>query len=346
MNAKEGLAHWTRRLLAVVLYAAAFSALTTFFVPLALATAAFDLARGRPWTATRALAFFVWYLACELAGIAASLLIWIAGGTWAGGDRARFVDWNYHLQHWWARMLGRGAFRIFDIRLEVDDGGYRFGQRPVLVLVRHASTADTILAALLISVPHGTRLRYVLKRELLWDPCLDIVGNRLPNVFVNRDSAESAREVAAVADLARGMGNSDGVLIYPEGTRFSASKKQRIVAKLREQGREDAAVEAEKLRHVLRPRSGGTLALLEMAPQADVIFLAHTGFEGSASFDRFVNGGLIGKTVRAELRVVPAERIPAGVEARRAWLMDNWRMVDDFIERHASPAGGQDSPCS
>jgi 1-acyl-sn-glycerol-3-phosphate acyltransferase len=337
-------ATWTRRLLVIALYGAALSTLATFFLPLVGLAAAYDFVRGQPWTIVRTLIFFVWYLACELVGVAASLVLWIASGVWAGGDRERFLGWNYSLQHWWARMLGRGGFRIFDIRLapvepfvEAADGRrlpYRFGERPVLVFVRHASTADTILAAVLVSVPYGTRLRYVLKRELLWDPCLDIVGNRLPNVFVRRDSASTEREVAAVAALAHGLGRDDGVLIYPEGTRFSPSKKERIVAKLKEQAREEDAAEAEALRHVLRPRSGGPQALLEAAPEADVVFLAHTGFEGSASFDRFFNGGLIGKTVHAEIRVVRAADVPKAAEQRRAWMMEQWRRVDGFIDAH------------
>jgi len=327
---------WSRRLLVIVTYAAAFSTLTTFFGPLAVASAIYDRVRGQSWTVTRTLVFFLWYLGCELIGVVASLAIWLA--AWVGGGRERFVDRNFALQHWWARMLGRGGFRILDIRLDARESDYRFGETPLLVFVRHASTADTILAALLISVPHGTRLRYVLKRELLWDPCLDIVGNRLPNVFVLRDSGNTEREVASIAALARDLGPRDGVLIYPEGTRFSPAKKERIVAKLREQGREEAALEAESLRHVLRPRSGGALALLESAPHADVAFLAHTGFEGSASFDRFVNGGLIGKTVRAQLRVVRAADVPKGADSRRSWLMEQWRWVDRFIEEH------QDAP--
>ncbi|MFN2426158.1 MAG: lysophospholipid acyltransferase family protein [Candidatus Binatia bacterium] len=324
----------TRRILALALYAGAFTVLAWFIVPLLIAVATFDFLRGQPWTATRALAFFVWYLACELVGVTAGFLIWLASLGWAAGDPERYMDWNYALQNFWARMLGRGAFRIFGVRLELHGGEYRFGEAPIIVFVRHASVADTILAALLISVPHGTRLRYVLKQELLWDPCLDIVGNRLPNVFVRRDSAYTDREVAAVAGLARGLGPSDGVLIYPEGTRFSPSKKARIVEKLREQGRGDAAAEAEAFRHVLRPRSGGPFALLDVAPQADVVFLAHTGFEGSASFDRFFNGGLVGRTVHAELRVVKAADVPKDPKTRREWMMQNWHKVDEFIEKH------------
>lgn len=324
--------HWARRIVVVALYAAAFWLLTFAFLPLAALAAATDVVRRQPWTAVRALLFFVWYFACELVGVAASLALWVARRV--DRDDQRWVDRNYALQHWWASVLGRVAFRIFDVRLHVTGDGYRFGERPVLLFVRHASVADTILAALILSVPHGLRLRYVLKRELLWDPCLDIVGNRLPNVFVRRDSRESAGEIAAVGALARGLGPRDGVLIYPEGTRFTPGKKKRIIESLRRHGRHDAAREAEELRHVLRPRSGGALALLDAAPTADVVFLAHTGFEGSASFDRFASGALVGVTVHADLRVVAAEDVPTDPDGRRAWLRDQWRLVDDFVGRH------------
>jgi len=38
----------------------------------------------------------------------------------------------------------------------------------------------------------------VLKRELLADPCLDIVGNRLPNHFLDRHATDSGPELAAL----------------------------------------------------------------------------------------------------------------------------------------------------
>ena len=46
------------------------------------------------------------------------------------------------------------------------------------------------------------RLRYVLKHELRWDPCLDIVGWRLPNAFVRRGAQDTAGDVADGAQQA------------------------------------------------------------------------------------------------------------------------------------------------
>jgi 1-acyl-sn-glycerol-3-phosphate acyltransferase len=86
----------------------------------------------------------------------------------------------------------------------------------VIVLMRHASLADSLLPAVLLGT-RGLRLRYVLKRELLWDPCLDVVGQRLPNAFIRRGSGESDAEIDAIRALGRDLGDDEGVLIYPEG---------------------------------------------------------------------------------------------------------------------------------
>ena len=125
----------------------------------------------------RCVLFAVYYLACELVGLAVAGYLWITGGPWTGRDQQLYADRNFALQCWWARRLGLGSFRIFGIRLHVE-GERPTGERPVLVFIRHASMADTMLPALLISGERGIRLRYVLKRELLWDPCLDVVGHR------------------------------------------------------------------------------------------------------------------------------------------------------------------------
>ena len=64
------------------------------------------------------------------------------------------------------------------------------------------------------AIPFGVRLRYVLKKELLFDPCLDIVGNRLPNYFVDRGGQDSERARRGVAELVRDLGPDEGALIY------------------------------------------------------------------------------------------------------------------------------------
>lgn len=294
-------------------------ALITGLWPIAIALIpfAFVLDRVSPYALTRTLAFFVLYLTAELAGVIAAAALWLYP------SRARYLDRNYALQRWWTDLLFRGALRIFSMRLEVtgaDDA--RTG--PYLLLVRHASTADTVLPASLLANRFGLRFRYVLKRELLWDPCLDIVGNRLPNAFVDRSGAMREREVAAIRALAADLGARDAVLIYPEGTRFSPARLQRA----RERGIDGA----DRLTHTLPPRKAGPLALLAAAPGTDVVVLAHTGLEGARSFRELIRGGLVGATIRVSIWRVAAAAIPAGDDERLRWLVDQWLRVDTWVK--------------
>ena len=80
-------------------------------------------------------------------------------------------------------------------------------------------------------------------------------------------------------------------MIYIEGTRFSPQKRQRIIRSLATSGNSDALQRAERLTSILPPRPAGALALMRGAPQKDLLFCAHPGFEGSASFAKLFNGG-------------------------------------------------------
>jgi 1-acyl-sn-glycerol-3-phosphate acyltransferase len=171
------------------------------------------------------------------------------------------------------------------------------------------------------------RLRYVLKRELLVDPCLDLAGHWLPNRFVARDGADTAREVEAVRALKCGIGKDEGVLLYPEGTRFTVEKRRRVLERLAGAARE----RAERLQHVLPLRPGGALALLEAPPACDVLFIGHHGLEGFAHVADIMRGALVGRTVTLRFWRVPASSIPAGAEARRAWLEEEWQRMDDWL---------------
>lgn len=300
-----------------------------------LAASLVDLARGQAgtWPRTRALCFFGIYLACEVAGVGIAGLLGAAtlGGR-LGGSR-RFLAANAALQRGWTGALFKGAVRVFSMTVEVE-GIEHARTGPLLLFARHASTADTVLAAALVANPSRLLLRYVLKRELLWDPCLDIVGRRLPNAFVDRKAPRSTGEIDAVARLAVGLDESSAVLIYPEGTRFSPEKLARGVQALRERGKHDLADIASRFRHVLPPKLGGPLALLDAAPEVDLLFLEHTGLEDAASFSRFWRGGLVGKVLRVRLRRFDAKRVPVG--GRDAWLFARWAEVDAWIARSQS----------
>lgn len=319
---------WARRLITLPLYAL-LCLLLVATLPLLLGIAAVaDRVRGGSWPIVRCFTFFAFYLLCEVVGIGASFVAWVATG--GGAARNRFRAWNFALQCWWARTLLHGAERIFGMRLEVEEPP-NLGRGPIILFVRHASVGDTLLPAVLVSDRYGIVLRYVLKRELLWDPCLDIVGNRLLNCFVRRGSGESAREIELVQALMEDLGPQDGFLIYPEGTRFTPAKRRRLLARLAQKGDAAARAQAEALQHVLPPRLGGALALLARNAGADAVFCAHVGFEGAGSFKELLKGSLVNRLVRVRFWRIPYAEIPREAAAQTEWLYAQWTRIDDWI---------------
>ena len=298
---------------------------------LALAVA-MDIVRRRNAVALRSTALVTVCLSCEIMGIATS------GGLWVWRlirriEPERWTELHLQLETWWGTTLFWAVVRLFGLRVEVA-GDADLGRGPYLLLLRHSSTADTLIASALVTQPYGVRLRYVLKRENLWDPCLDIVGNRVPNVFVDRFSPDPAREVRSVQELASDLGSRDGVLIYPEGTRFSNAKRKRVLDSLEKRGDTTMLEYARSLTLVLPPRPGGTLGLLDAAPDADVVVCAHTGFEVTASLADIWEGALVNQVIRIEFRRIPRSEIPTDREAQIAWILEEWQRVDAWVESH------------
>ena len=295
--------------------------------PVLLAVAlVIDLFRSPRLPTVRLVLLALVYLACESAGILASGVLWIG----SIGDPARRLRWFHALQDEWAAAIFAAGRGIFGLRVEVEgDDSLRPG--PLVLLSRHASLVDTMLPAVHVARRHGMRLRWVLKQELLWDPCLDVVGHVLPNVFVRRGSGDSEREIEAVRALARDLGPDEGVLIYPEGTRHSPA----VAARARRSLGEADPARARRLgglRHVLPPRPGGTLAVLEACPPADVVILAHAGLEGAARLADVWHGSLIGRRIRLRFRRVPSSELPATAADRRQWLDEQWLALDQWVD--------------
>jgi 1-acyl-sn-glycerol-3-phosphate acyltransferase len=229
------------------------------------------------------------------------------------------LDWNHTLQRIWTNGFTRAGIALFSLRVTVE-GDYQLGKQPFILLARHTSLADTILVSWFLLVRNRIKARYVMKKELLWDPCLDIVGNRLPNCFIDRSTLNNSKEIDRIAMLADSLGPCEGVVMYPEGTRFSEKKRAQALQRLHRQGAEDFLLNAECLRHVLPPRLTGTMTLLEKAPNADVVFFAHTGFEGASSFADIFHGTMIGREIRFRYWAIPACEIPREVEAQKRWI--------------------------
>lgn len=286
-----------------------------------------DALAKRSFARTR---FYVWFGAMLFGQVWGGCLLF---GCWlfSGFGRAYHLNnrWSLDAERLWARWNSDVMAKLLRIRYQVE-GSELLRDGPTILLSRHASTADTILPIGLISSPHGVRLRIVLKEELLWAPIVDAIGHRMPFGFVRRGSTDTARELATCAAITAHMHSQESVLIFPEGTRFTADRRAALIEKLAHKNPEVAA-EARALTHVLPLRHPGTLALIEALPQADLVFCAHTGYEGAARLGDFANGAMLGATVRVKFWRIPAAHIPTDRPGRIALLNREWRKVNAFV---------------
>ncbi|HQR35598.1 MAG TPA: lysophospholipid acyltransferase family protein [Blastocatellia bacterium] len=324
---------WGRRAVTVTGYVLAWVFVSATLPVTLLLAFAVDAVRRNRLATVRALLMAAVFLSCEMVGIATSLLIWLFSFVWLGGDKDRYLRWNFNLQQWWIGTLFASAQRIYRLKLEVTGDNIETG--PVIVFIRHTSLADTMLPAALFSRQKGDKqglmLRYVLKRELLWDPCIDIVGNRIPNAFVERGTGNIAGGVAVVQRLMHGLTDRDGILIYPEGTRFTPEKRKRALARMAQRGESEIYKKACALNYVLPPRLGGPLSILELNEHADAVFCVHTGLEVANTARDLLSGNLVGRTIRAHCWRVPFADIPCDRETQTDWLYDHWTKVDEWV---------------
>ena len=317
---------------AVVLAFLAVAASLPATVPLCAIAALFPGSRG----ALRSLCFLTSYLAFEVMGLAACAWLWIQRRLgWR--DHASFIAGNYSLQRWWASGIKNSAARLFRVTFDIDGSDQLPG--PAILVARHASIADTVLPITLYAAPHDVRLRYVLKRELLWDPCLDIVGNRLPNVFIERGTGDP-QQAALVVALIQNLEPNGGVLIYPEGTRHTPAKREVQLA--RHQHDSERLQQLERWPDLLPPRMGGVRGLFTNNPGLDALFCAHVGFEGSTDVRSLISGAWMDTRVQVEFWRVPFADLPTEPDDVQPFMFSQWDRMQQTIKRLEAVAAPND----
>lgn len=267
----------------------------------------------------RLMAFGVCWCWIESGGVARAFGLWLRRRS---GDEAA----HYALMAWWSTSLIRAMRATTGLSPQIE-GLDELTAGDAIVLSRHASLGDSLLSGWAITQEAGLRPRYVLKKELLYDPCLDVVGLRVPNHFLDRGAADGGSELDALRALAHGVGPGIVAVIFAEGTRANAGKRERAIRKIgdRDPARADRL---RPLRHLLPPRPAGSLALLEGAPEADVVLVWHVGFDGLDTF-----GGMIdtlaepSPPVRFVARRVARRDVPDG-DAFVDWLDREWLRLD------------------
>lgn len=295
----------------------------------ALVTIAFDLVRRKHRLPTlRLVAFALCWAWIEVGGLVASAVLFLTG-------RGRNLRSHFALQRSWAGSLMTALRYTVGIRIVVENPGV-LRPGPIVVFSRHASLADSLVSAYSMGNVAGLRPRYVLKRELMADPCLDIVGHRLPNYFLNRSSDNQEEELRGIAQLGHDLGENDVAVIFPEGTRTNPAKRERILASMADRS-PDRADRLSGLRHLLPPKPAGALTLLEAAPQADVVIAGHTGFDGLDTF-----GGMLKRLesgagdARMWFVRIPRSEVPT--DGIVEWLDARWLELDRAVAAHLEQA--------
>jgi 1-acyl-sn-glycerol-3-phosphate acyltransferase len=308
-----------RRIVVAPLILSIEFALIVFAPLLAAASAALSLLFGgrRP---VRLLVLALTWSTTHIASVGAMVLLARSGS-----------HTHYGVMRWFVGTVSRTALRVARMRVEIRDSAVAEAvlearERPVVALSIHSGEGDSLLVLDMLLRRHKRNPRIVMHQALALDPLIDMLGNRLPNRFIDPRGGDIEVEIAA---MSRDLGPKDAVLIFPEGGNFTTERRRRSIDRLLHRGHTAQAEQAERMEHLAAPRPGGALAALESAPDADVVFMAHFGFpDGFGEVWRELPEPT---PILVQLWHVPAGEIPAGTEARIDWLFGWWETLDAWV---------------
>jgi hypothetical protein len=345
-----------RRLVLVPLVVVIAGALAALTPAVALLTAAFNLIRRqtRPGRVRRSrLLRVAWFglawSAGETAALTVAFCLWIVSGFGGRLDTEPYQARHYAVMKWFLDLIYRVARRACGLSVTVTgppEAGPR-SDRPLIVLSRHAGPGDSLLLIHHLLSVCERRPRVVMKATLQLDPSVDILANRVPNAFLRRAKAKSRsetnrgrrtgtadpRHVEQIRRLAAGLDARGALALFPEGGNWTPYRRRRAIDRLRRRGRPDLAARAAAMPNVLPPHVTGALAAIAACPQADVIFVAHTGL------DRLVSVRDVWRSLQADMEIrarwwrVPAANVPRSVsrDTQVTWLYDWWQRIDAWI---------------
>ena len=324
---------WVRRVvLAPGVVLLTVGVLVTLPVLLVVAAVASPLLPGR-WRALRVGWMVLLHLLIESAALVALLVLWVSSGFGARITSPRFERAHYDVVRAYLGAMYSEARRVLhvDVAVEGPEPSHLSG-RPLLVFSRHAGPGDSFLLVHALLSWYDREPRIVLKDTLQWDPAVDVLLNRLPNRFIRPGGGGGT---GPVTELASDLEDDDALVIFPEGGNFTARRRARSIARLREKGLVEEAEKAERMRHVLAPRPGGVVAALAAARDADVVWVAHSGLDHLVSVADVWRALPMDTAVRMRWWQVPADDVPAGEAAQVEWLYEWWARIDGWIaEQH------------
>ncbi|WP_433058392.1 lysophospholipid acyltransferase family protein [Dactylosporangium sp. CS-033363] len=272
------------------------------------------------------------YLFLEVVALVVLFALWVGSGFGWRLRGPRFQRAHYVLTGTFLRILYHQARWALGVKVSVvgTDPDVAAPGQPELVFCRHAGPGDSFLLVHSLINWFDREPRIVLKQTLQWDPVIDVMLNRLPNHFVTYGANSEER----ISELSTGLDENDVLVLFPEGGNFTPSRRERAIQRLRDLGLTSMAERAERMRHVLAPRPGGTLAALDAAPEAGVIWVAHTGLEKLLTVGDLWSHLPLDLTITMRWWSVEPSEIPQGREERVEWLYEWWAKIDDWIDHH------------
>ncbi len=330
MNSEPWSVRWKRRAVTIPTMLAATAvgvAGAPLIVPVAMIR---DIVRLRfDWPTLRIYLFLLQYALNDSVEIFASPVLWIRAGLGTRLGSEVSIGRHERLQAWSVDMLARRAERLLRLRLTPDADALRVLEPvPAIVLCRHVSLLDASLPALLFG-QIGIRTRAVIMAELLADPGFDLLYRRTGSVFITRDGDPAAR--TAIARLGSTLDSQHVAVMFPEGRLFRPERCRTALERLTASDPE-RALRLAGLRHVLPPRTGGVLALLD-ASDVDVVVVAHRGLERFGTLRDLAAAVPVSSPIEVTAWRTPRAEIPDADRDRIAWLDEQWLRVDEWIDR-------------
>jgi len=287
--------------------------------------------RPQPLIATR---LTLAYFGCELAALVGCGALWVGAGCGLLVRTPRWQALHWRLLRWFIAGLAAAGRRSFGIEVDpepsTEAASALESDRPLIVLSRHAGPGDTIFLLDELLSRFRRRPSVVFKESLALDPCIDLLAHRLPHAMLNRSDRDEAAEI--ISRVTTDLEPGGVLLLFPEGGNFTPERRRSALQRLRRRGKRRSAERAERMPHVLPPQPSGTLAALDAGRQTDIVFAAHTGL-GLAAYPKQIWRDMpIGRTLHTRMWFVPASAVPAGDDARIAWLYDWWKRIDEWID--------------
>ncbi len=317
------------------------TALVTIASPgLHLVLALVDIVDRRDWRFSRMGGLGIALCVTEFFGLLAAFVLWVSSGFGWGVRTPRFQRAHNQAFGWWLELVTR-ALRFylgFEFVLPMTE---RING-PILTFARHAGPGDAFLLARTVIRDYRRQLRMLGTHKLLWDPFINHMMLRLPNVFLEQNPKDKISELAAITEMCATMDDHSVVIIFPEGGNWTPNRWQGSIEAFENLGRPDRARSAAGMPNVLPPRSSAVAAALAARDDMTVVFVVHEGLDDLYSLGQIWRNIPLRRTVRATYWSVPHSEIPTDRARLSSWLLDQWTLVDQWIASSRPPGPDSD----